>query len=161
MAGGPSIPQLAAAVSNTGSLGCPGCGYLSLNAIREQIRATRTLTDKTFAVRFFTPKQTDPPSNVAMEEARRLLEPYRKEMGLPKNPELPAKLEESLEEQIKVILQETPPVVCFTFGVPPEGFLGDSKELGIWTIGAAKCPEEVRVMRDTLEPVSFSVCLCF
>jgi enoyl-[acyl-carrier protein] reductase II len=42
--------ELAAAVSNTGGLGCIGSGSMSSTELREQIRVCRSLTDRPFAV---------------------------------------------------------------------------------------------------------------
>jgi len=42
--------ELAAAVSNAGGLGCIGSGAMGSHELREQIRKTRDLTDKPFAV---------------------------------------------------------------------------------------------------------------
>ena len=44
MAGGPSTPELVAAVSNEGGLGMLGAGYLAPDAIRAAIRSIRALT---------------------------------------------------------------------------------------------------------------------
>ncbi|OQV18404.1 putative nitronate monooxygenase [Hypsibius exemplaris] len=155
MAGGPSTPQLVAAVSNAGGLGSLGCGYLTPDGIRDEIRSTRKLTDKPFAVALFTPGKSDPPSPSIIQEASRLLDPYRKELGLPLSPPSPTKFGEALEEQLQVILEEKPPVFAFTFGVPPEGFLRECRKRGIWTMGTATNAAEVRLMRDSPDPVDF------
>src|SRR5215212_3889147 len=53
LAGGPSTPELAAAVSNAGGLGFLGAGYLTADALRERIRATRAVTSAPIAVNLF------------------------------------------------------------------------------------------------------------
>src|SRR6188768_2082172 len=53
LAGGPSTPELAAAVSNAGGLGFLGAGYLSAHALAERLSATRALTDRSIAVNLF------------------------------------------------------------------------------------------------------------
>src|SRR3954466_11045438 len=53
LAGGPSTPALAAAVSNAGGLGFLGAGYLSAEALRERVAATRELTSRPIAVNLF------------------------------------------------------------------------------------------------------------
>src|SRR4051794_30452720 len=55
LAGGPSTPELAAAVSEAGGLGFLGLAYLSADAARERIEATRALTSRPFAVNVFSP----------------------------------------------------------------------------------------------------------
>src|SRR3954451_11793105 len=53
MAGGPSTPDLAAAVSGAGGLGFVAAGYLTPGALAEQLERTRALTDRPFAVNVF------------------------------------------------------------------------------------------------------------
>ena len=53
LAGGPSTPELAAAVSDAGGLGFVAAGYLSVSALAEQIQRTRELTDAPFGVNLF------------------------------------------------------------------------------------------------------------
>ena len=53
MAGGPSTPALAAAVSEAGGLGFLGAGYLTAGQLTEDIAATRALTDRPFGVNLF------------------------------------------------------------------------------------------------------------
>src|SRR3712207_5179979 len=55
MAGGASTPALAAAVSEAGGLGFLAAGYLTPDAVREQIRATRSVTSEPFGVNIFVP----------------------------------------------------------------------------------------------------------
>src|SRR5215469_17378588 len=56
MAGGPSTPELAAAVSNDGGLGSLGAAYTSPEKIAEDVAAIRRLTDRPFAVNLFAPQ---------------------------------------------------------------------------------------------------------
>src|SRR5688572_17044398 len=46
LAGGPSTPELAAAVSEAGGLGFLAAGYLSADALGERIERTRALTER-------------------------------------------------------------------------------------------------------------------
>jgi nitronate monooxygenase len=56
MAGGPSTPQLAAAVSNAGGLGFLAGGTLSATQLAEAILATRGLTSSAISVNLFVPQ---------------------------------------------------------------------------------------------------------
>ena len=47
-----SFPPLVAAVSNAGGLGILGAAFMSVDELRENIRQTKTLTDKPFGVNF-------------------------------------------------------------------------------------------------------------
>lgn len=55
LGGGPSTPQLAAAVSEAGGLGFLASGYLTAEQTREQITAARELTSKPLGVNVFVP----------------------------------------------------------------------------------------------------------
>ena len=55
MAGGPTTPELVAAVSNSGGLGTIAAGYLSPNQLKEQVKAVKLLTELNFAVNVFVP----------------------------------------------------------------------------------------------------------
>ena len=55
MAGGPSTPELAAAVSGAGGLGFLAGGYRTVDELRSDIRRTRSLTPAPFGVNLFVP----------------------------------------------------------------------------------------------------------
>jgi nitronate monooxygenase len=55
MAGGPSTPALAAAVTEAGGYGFLAGGYLTAEGLREVTAATRSLTDAPFGVNLFVP----------------------------------------------------------------------------------------------------------
>lgn len=59
MAGGPSTPELAAAVSDAGGLGFLGAGYRTADAMRADIDRTRALTSRPFGVNVFMPSHDD------------------------------------------------------------------------------------------------------
>lgn len=65
MAGGPTTPELVAAVSDAGGLGFLSAGYLSASVLRERITATRALTDKPFGVNLFVPGPRADPATYA------------------------------------------------------------------------------------------------
>jgi nitronate monooxygenase len=53
LAGGPSTPELAAAVANAGGLGFVAAGYLSLDAFADQLHRARDLTDGLLGANLF------------------------------------------------------------------------------------------------------------
>lgn len=55
LAGGPTTPQLAAAVASAGGLGFLAAGYLTADALAEQIRQARELTTGPLGVNVFVP----------------------------------------------------------------------------------------------------------
>ena len=58
MAGGPSTPDLAAAVSNAGGLGFLAAGYKTPGAVLADLIETRELTQRPFGVNVFAPTGT-------------------------------------------------------------------------------------------------------
>lgn len=65
LAGGPTTPELVAAVSNAGGLGFLSAGYLSADTLAEQLAATRALTDRPFGVNLFVPGPKSDPATFA------------------------------------------------------------------------------------------------
>ena len=55
LAGGPSTPELCAAVSDAGGLGFLAAGYLSASELATRIERTRALTSRPFGVNLFVP----------------------------------------------------------------------------------------------------------
>src|SRR3989442_10027631 len=82
MGGGPSTPELVAAVSNAGGLGSLGAPYLTPEQITEAMRRIRALTDRPFNVNLFaggyeTGRHVDPGPMLA------LLTEIHEAVGLP------------------------------------------------------------------------------
>lgn len=120
MAGGPSTPQLAAAVSNAGGLGMLAAGYLNADQLAEQVKQTRELTDQPFGVNLFCPTDTnDNPADaeVLLQDFRQALAPLGREYGLNLlNDELV--LPDHFCSLLDWLLANPVPVVTFTFGCP-------------------------------------------
>jgi nitronate monooxygenase len=107
MAGGPSTPRLAAAVSEAGGLGSLAGAMLPPADLRAAIRETRALTDRPFAVNLFAPLPA--PSGERLRAWAELL-------GVP----VPESREAvRFEDALAVLLEERVPVFSFTFGIPP------------------------------------------
>jgi nitronate monooxygenase len=108
MAGGPSTPRLAAAVSGAGGLGSVAGAALSPEDLRAAIRETRALTDEPFAVNLFAP--LPPPSDERVAEWAALLQ---------QEPALPSPPPWSFDNQLAVLAEEQVRIFSFTFGIPP------------------------------------------
>jgi nitronate monooxygenase len=141
MAGGPSTPDLAAAVSSAGALGSWAGGYLAPEAIRAAIREIRRLTDRPFGVNLFVPEPARSPSTAEeVATASAALEPFRRELGLsaPERIAAPPRF----EDQLEVVLEERVPVFSFTFGALAAESLRRLRERGIAVMGTATTPRE-------------------
>ena len=124
MAGGWTTPDLVAAVSSAGGLGCLAGALLSPEDLCDAIRAVRARTDAPFAVNLFAP--LPPPSRQRVAEWSALTG-----VQLPALPPPP-----SVADQLAVVVSEHVEIVSFTFGLPPDG-LG-----GVITIGTATTAAE-------------------
>lgn len=152
MAGGPTTPELVAAVSNAGGLGSLGAAYLPPETLRGQIREIRDLTEGPFGVNLFVPSpfEADPER---IERANALLGQYRKELGL-EAPERLYSFEESFEDQLEVVLEERAPVFSFTFGSLGPELVGRLKENGATVVGTATTVREgLRLEEDGVDMV--------
>ena len=87
MAGGPTTPELAAAVSRAGGLGTLGLSALSVDGARAAVARARELTDAPVAVNVLVaPPEPAPPGGV---DPRPVLAALREELGLPPDPPAP------------------------------------------------------------------------
>lgn len=142
MAGGPTTPELIAAVSNAGGLGNLGAGYLAPEQLRTAIQEIRKQTDRPFGVNLFVPEEPTE-SEETITRMTDFLNFYREELGITKNP-LIQKSSESFEEQVQVLLDEKVPVCSFTFGIPPQDVIRAMKQNGTVVIGTATTVEEAK-----------------
>jgi nitronate monooxygenase len=149
MAGGPSTPELVAAVSNAGALGSIGAAYLAPEEITRIIGAVRRLTSKPFAVNLFaggwdaqpTFHDTSAPYTPMLE----LLGRYHRALGLPV-PALPAAKPSPFRGQLDAVLAAGVSVFSFTFGVPDAEALAELKARGVVTMGTATTVAEARAL---------------
>jgi nitronate monooxygenase len=126
LAGGPSTPALAAAVSGAGGLGFLGAGYLSPQRLADDVRATRELTDEPFGVNLFVPGPPAPPE-VAAEYARSLAgEAARAQVRLGE----PRYSDDEWTAKLDAVVEEPVAVVSFAFGCPPADVLSRVRDAG-------------------------------
>lgn len=143
LAGGPSTPELAAAVSGAGGLGSLGAAYQTPVDIRADIGRVRRLTDRPFAVGLLLPGEPD----VRQEDIESVWEqlgPYRRELGLPDSGP-PARYSESFADQVSVLVDEAVPVAVFAFGVPEAAVIDALHRRGSRVVITVTSPEEAEV----------------
>ena len=149
-----TTPELVAAVSNAGGLGTLGAAYMPPEAIREALGRIRTLTERPFAVNLFVPVPYEPDPRV-VEVAERLLEPYRRELGVERGSPGPrAVYLEDFEGQLTAVIEARVPVFGFTFGSLPAAEVGRLKEVGTAVVGTATTVEEgLRLQAEGVDAV--------
>lgn len=124
MAGGPSTPELVAAVSNAGGLGMLGAGHYDLATLKQQVGKVRELLnsgDGPFGVNLFVPQEPMNKERLAeLDNYREKLQSLATRFGLNTvNNEL--HIPQHFEALVGWLQAHPVPVVTFTFGLPPEG----------------------------------------
>ena len=115
MAGGPSTPELAAAVSNAGALGFVAAGYLTPDALRARIDATRLLTERPFGVNVFSPPLEAADPDVVRAFVERLA-PFAAAEGVALG--APRFDDDHYDDKVEIVIATRPAVVSFAFGCP-------------------------------------------
>lgn len=132
MAGGPSTPALAAAVSQAGGLGFVAGGYRTADQLVDDIAAVRAATSAPFGVNLFVP-QPSYVDVVLLDEYADLLDPlaehYGVELGEPRFGD-----DDCWAEKLEVIADLRPTAVSFTFGTPSPDDLESLRAMRILTM---------------------------
>jgi nitronate monooxygenase len=129
LAGGPSTPELCAAVSEAGGLGFVAAGYLPVEALAERLAATRSLTARPFGVNVF----------VAGEPSTEDVAPFLARLGAGAGE--PRFDDDGFEAKLELLRAEPPAVVSFTFGCPAPGVIA-SLPSEVWV--TVTRPDEAR-----------------
>ncbi|MDP9128302.1 MAG: nitronate monooxygenase [Pseudomonadota bacterium] len=139
MGGGPSTPELTAAVCNAGALGSLGAAYGSPQRIATDIKETKSRTARPFNVNLFV--STAPGPCVDPQPMLSRLTVIHESLGIPP-PLLPAPPSDPFPEQLNAVLADKPAVFSFTFGIPGAEGLARLKASGVYVIGTATTTEE-------------------
>ncbi len=115
MAGGPSTPALAAAVSDAGGLGFLAAGYQTPEAVLAGITATRELTRRPFGVNLFAPPSGPADPGTVRRYADRL-RVQAADLGVALGD--PRFDDDYYQQKVELLVQERLAVVSFTFGCP-------------------------------------------
>ncbi|MCZ4549829.1 nitronate monooxygenase [Gordonia rubripertincta] len=144
MAGGPSTPALAAAVSNAGGLGFLAGALLGAEKLAADIDTARTLTTGPLGVNLFVPQSdTGRPAEIAgyADELAQLASQFEVELGEPRytDDDYPAKVE--------VLLDLRPEVVSFTFGCASADDIARLRAAGITTVATVTTEAETEIAK--------------
>jgi nitronate monooxygenase len=147
MGGGPSTPELTAAVSNAGGLGSLAAAYSSPEKIGQDIEKVRSLTKRPFAVNLFSP-QAQQPFGGDVEAVKRFINRFHQRLGLGE-PQLPQQAIENFDQQVEAVCKARPAIVSFTFGLLPPAAMSRLRELGTYVIGTATTVEEAKQLEQS------------
>ena len=145
LAGGPSTPELAAAVSGAGALGFLAAGYKSAEAARADIARTRELTPALFGVNLFFLSDTRADRDRVSLYAHRL-SPEARRYGIELGE---ARFEDdAFDAKLALVLAARVPIVSFTFGCPPPEVIErlHERDIAVWVTVTEV--EEALVARD-------------
>lgn len=155
MAGGVSVPQLAAAVSEAGGLGFLAAGYKTADGMYQEIKQLRGLTGRPFGVNVFMPQPESPGAGTgstgaagaapldagAVEVYAHQLAGeaawYETELGDPDSGR-----DDGYDAKLAVLLDDPVPVASFHFGVPSAEALEALRRAGTFTLVTATTAEE-------------------
>jgi nitronate monooxygenase len=115
LAGGPSTPELAAAVARAGGLPFLGAGYLTAQALAEQLARTRALTDAPLGVNIFVLRERSV-DDAAVAAYADELQPEAVRLGVRLGE--PHFDDDGFDAKLAVALAAGVAVVSFTFGCP-------------------------------------------
>lgn len=139
MAGGPTTPALAAAVSDAGGLGFLAAGYLTAARLADQLAAARAVTTGPLGVNLFVPQ----PCAAGSEELdgySHALEPLARRYGV--EPGQPRPDDDDWQAKLEVVADTVPEAVSFTFGCPSAEVLARFTGLGVLTMVTVTSREE-------------------
>jgi nitronate monooxygenase len=145
MAGGPSTPELAAAVTNSGGLGFLAGGLVTAQTLANSLAAARTLTSGPLGVNVFVPQPV--PTNVAeLHSYARALATEAHQYGVALGE--PRYSDDDWDAKLGVIHDLKPELVSFTFGLPDADELARIKCAGITVVAGVTCREEALAAAD-------------
>ncbi|HZV73715.1 MAG TPA: nitronate monooxygenase [Conexibacter sp.] len=116
LAGGPSTPALAAAVSQAGGLGFLAAGYRTATAVGEDVEAVRSVTTAPFGINLFVPTKAPADADAVARYAVTLHAEAERQgatLGMPRRDD------DEWEAKLALLQAARPAVASFTFGCPP------------------------------------------
>jgi nitronate monooxygenase len=142
MAGGPSTPELTAAVAAAGALGFVAGGYRSVDRVREDMAAVRELTDRQFGVNFLIAPPSEGVDDAVARYAERLCgEAERLGVALGE----PRADDDARAEKIALAVEERPAVASFAFGCPTREEIDALHGAGVRVWVTVTEPAEARI----------------
>ncbi|MFI9454433.1 NAD(P)H-dependent flavin oxidoreductase [Amycolatopsis sp. NPDC052450] len=149
MAGGPTTPELVAAVTAAGGFGFLAGGYLSADVLADRIAKTAELTGEPFGVNLFVPGEAaEADLGGHIERWRAEAERHGVEPGEPNWDD------DAYGAKLEVVLERKVPVVSFTFGTPSpadvERLHANGSKVAVTVTSPAEADQAVAVGADAL-----------
>ena len=144
MAGGPTTPQLVAAVGNAGALGSFGFAYTEPAAMRSQCAAARALTSAPIHINLFIDKAPPPPPAEDIERALAALRPMYAALGTPAPATVAAPYAPDLDAQVAAVRDIRPAVFSMHFDQLGKPYIADLQAHGILVAASVTNVAEAR-----------------
>src|SRR4051794_13707216 len=141
MAGGPTTPELVLAAAQAGSLAFLAGGYLTADALRDQVTRVRTGT-QVYGVNVFAPNPlpVDPRAYAAYRD---LIRSEAERFGV-SLPEVPVEDDDGWRDKVDLLIEQEVPVVSFTFGIPDAASLDALRRAGTVLLQTVTGVDEAR-----------------
>jgi nitronate monooxygenase len=140
MAGGPGTPELVIAAARAGSLGFLGAGYKEPAALAEELARVRG-AGVPFGVNLFAPNPL-PVDPVRFAHYAQELRPEGESVGVELDAPAPREDDDWWHEKVELLLADPPPLVSFTFGLPPRADLVALRSAGATLLAGVTSPAE-------------------
>jgi nitronate monooxygenase len=141
MAGGPTTPEFVLAAARAGSLGFLAGGYLTAEALRDQLLGVRAAT-ALYGVNLFAPNPV-PVDAGAYTAYRDLIRAEAERYGVAL-PEVPVEDDDEWHDKVRLLIEHPVPVVSFTFGIPDTATLDALRRAGSILVQTVTSAEEAR-----------------
>ena len=135
MAGGPTTPELVAAVSGAGGFGFVAGGYLDAHGLGAAVAAVRERTARPFGVNLFLPGER---CDAGVERYRARL------VAAGFDPGEPVWDDDAYPDKLALLLADPVPVVSFTFGCPDPDAVARLHAVGSEVLATVTNPDEAR-----------------
>jgi len=139
LAGGPSTPELAAAVADAGGLGFLGAGYLTPEALEQLLRRAGGLTRGRLGVNLFVLRERPVDEEAVAAYARELA--GEGELGEPRFDD------DAFAEKLEVVLASGVDVVSTTFGPPPPELVRKAHAAGVQVWATVATVDDARAVK--------------
>ncbi|UVE96789.1 nitronate monooxygenase family protein [Dietzia sp. B32] len=160
MAGGPTTPELIAAVGEAGGIAMIGSGYLDAAGTRAEMARVRELTDAPFGVNVFLLDRADSDAALSaaggpgvVAEFAAAIGPVAQRLGVALTPG-PEFTDFDQDATLDALVEDPVAVVSFTFGIPDPGVVRALQDVGsavvVTVAGVADARRAVEVGADWL-----------
>lgn len=142
---GAATAELAAAVCNAGGMGSLGVAMMTAAQLRENVSKLRAQTNKAFNLNYFVHDEPDL-SAFSAKPMQDALAPHYADLGLGDVPSPASPAPAFDDEALKLLLELSPKVASFHFGLPTPDAMRAIKARGIIVIGCATTTAEARAL---------------